>query len=173
VTNPKLTKAVEALLDNPRLLRRFRRNPRSALARFRLTPEELAAVEDGDANRLIGQRMDLRVVTRKPLLRSLFATILLRHGAKLAPAAFAALVLAVWPGAVAHAEPPRARARRVRAARVLGGLRIRTIGRKRAIPNIRRARARARLNSLLQQRIGLRRAIRRVGGGCQIECVVD
>jgi hypothetical protein len=161
-----VTAVIEQLSRNPRLMRLFQRKPESALARFHLSENELAAVKEGTLPGLLAVGMDPRIAMQKPASKQLLASLIFQHGAKLAPAAFLALTMALWPHATASASPPEGK--RARAVRVISGLRQRTLGRRIAIRRLERAgarRARARLGVLIRRSdIGLKRALRRVGG---------
>ena len=56
--NDRLNRAVERLLLDKRFLRRFRRDPEGALRSFELTAEEVEAVKEGDAARLVALGLD-------------------------------------------------------------------------------------------------------------------
>src|SRR4051794_31452994 len=111
VLSRRLTKAVDGLLTDERLLARFRRKPAQAMAQYHLTREQLAMVETGDLRTLLDAGLDRRVAFRKPVSRLLFGSMLFRFGARLAPAAFLALVLLAMPGSGARAEDVSRRAR--------------------------------------------------------------
>lgn len=102
----------------------FRRDPEQALARYRLAPEEIEALKDGDAERLAAVGVDVDRWQREPLDRSWLAAVL----GRLAPAA-AALLLLAGTGAPAYArkrvelrmsQRARTRLRTLYRARVLG-----------------------------------------------------
>ena len=161
-----ITSAVEELSHNPRLMRLFRRKGERALVRFRLSKSQLEAIKAGNLPGLIAAGMDPKVAARTPVSKRRYASLLLQHAPKLAPPAFAALVIALWPAATVSASPPKGE--RARAIRVISGLRVRTLGRRLAVRRLERTgatRARARLGALLGRTdIGLKRALRRVGG---------
>jgi hypothetical protein len=95
--NDRLNSAVERLLLDKRFLRRFRRDPEAALRRFDLTAEEVEAVKEGDAARLVGLGLDPSYAW--PKVRSPFLPLwILARAKKLTPAlVFAALVLPASP----------------------------------------------------------------------------
>ena len=113
--NKRLDRAVSKLITDDRLLFRFRRKPGKALARFRLSDDEIQAVKAGEMRPLLELGLDKRIAFPKPISRPLWASILVTSGAKIAPAAFVALALTVSGGGVASADDP-AVARRARRA---------------------------------------------------------
>jgi len=168
----RISHAVEDLLTNSRLIERYRRRSDKALAGYHLSASELAAIRQGDLRGLVGAGMAAEVASRRPLSKPLFASIIVRHGAKLALPALAAIVVAVWPAATVSAAPPEVRGKRIAARalmRVRAGVRNGRVGRGRALRRVGRAgarRARARLRALSRREdIGLKRALRRVAGG--------
>jgi hypothetical protein len=111
--NDRLNRAVERLLLDKRFLRRFRRNPEAALKPFALTSEEIEAVKDGDARRLVGLGLDPSYVwPKRPRPVPFWA---LARAKKLTPAfVLAALVLPATPALAARRrETPRSPVGRV------------------------------------------------------------
>ena len=161
-----VTAAVQALARNPRLMRLFRKKPEKALVRFHLSESEVGAIKEGSLAGLVAAGMDARIVTRRPTSPILSASLLLRHGPKLAAPVFLAWALMLWPSGTALASPPEGRT--ARGIRTIRGIRARTLGRRIGIRRLERAgarRARARLGALIRRTdIGLKRALRRVGG---------
>jgi Aromatic-ring-opening dioxygenase LigAB, LigA subunit len=106
--NDRLNRAVERLLLDKRFLRRFRRDPEAALTPFALTAEEIEAVKEGDASRLIGLGLDPRYVwpkVRSPLL----PMWVLARAKKLTPAlVLAALALPASPALARRRRSERA-----------------------------------------------------------------
>ena len=100
--NDRLNRAVERLLLDKRFLRRFRRNPEAALRPFELTAEEIEAVKEGDAGRLVGLGLDPSYAW--PKVSSSFVPLwLLARAKKLTPAlVFAALALPASPALAAR-----------------------------------------------------------------------
>ena len=92
-----LDKAAMRLQENPYILARFKRNPRSALAQYQLADDDVAALQRGDTMELIGRGLDWRIPFARPISRPLFSSILMTNAGKMAPALFAGLVLALWP----------------------------------------------------------------------------
>jgi hypothetical protein len=104
--NDRLNRAVERLLLDKRFLRRFRRDPEAALRPFELTAEEIEAVKEGDAARLV--RLGLDPSYAWPKVRSPLVPLwILARAKRLTPA----LVLATL---VLPASPALARSRRAR-----------------------------------------------------------
>src|SRR5919106_6829750 len=95
--NDRLNRAVERLLLDKRFLRRFRRDPEAALRPLELTSEEIEAVKEGDAARLVALGLDPSYAwpkVRSPLL----PLWMLARAKKLTPAlVLAALVLPATP----------------------------------------------------------------------------
>ena len=60
--NKRLTRAVEKLLTDDRLIIRFRRNPAAALANYRLSKREVELVAYGDLRDLLAGGPDRQVV---------------------------------------------------------------------------------------------------------------
>lgn len=122
--NDRLNRAVERLLLDKRLLRRFRKSPEAALRRFGLSSEELEAVKEGDARRLVGLGLDPSYVWPKaPPAVPLWA---LARAKKLTPAlVLAALMLPASPALAARSDAARpspvARVSRFFARRGFGG----------------------------------------------------
>lgn len=114
MSNDRLNHAVEALMLDGRLLRRFRRNPERALKRFDLSSEEIDAVKDGGIQRLVplGLRADL--VWPHPGNALLVPNWALRNAKRLAPAALIAAAAFAWP---AGSEAATSRTRWLRVAR--------------------------------------------------------
>jgi hypothetical protein len=167
--NANLTAAVEALRKNPRLLRIFRRRPYRALASFRLKAEDIDAIREGTLVGLIGRGMDPKVALQKPLSRHFFASLIAKHSAKLAPAAFATIMFALWPASMVSAAP---REGRQRAARALIRADARqSLRRRAALRRLERAGARRAVRRLgiLRRDSSMRRAIRRVGGDTDVD----
>jgi Aromatic-ring-opening dioxygenase LigAB, LigA subunit len=105
--NDHLNRAVERLLLDKRLLRRFRKNPEAALRRFGLSGEEIEAVKDGDARRLVGLGLDPSYVWPKarPPAAQLWT---LARAKKLTPAfVLAALMLPASPALAARSDTAR------------------------------------------------------------------
>jgi hypothetical protein len=122
--NDHLNRAVERLLLDKRLLRRFRKDPEAALRRFGLSGEEIEAVKDGDARRLVGLGLDPSYVW--PKARPAVPLWTLARAKKLSPAfVFAALVLPASPALAARSEAarpsPAGRVSRFFARRGFGG----------------------------------------------------
>ena len=113
--NKRLDRAVRRLITDDRLLFRFRRKPAKALAKFRLSDDEIQAVTAGEMRSLLELGLDKRIAFPRPISRPLWASILVRSGTKIAPAAFVALALTLVGGPVASADDPAA-ARRARGA---------------------------------------------------------
>jgi hypothetical protein len=110
--NDRLNRAVERLLLDRRFLRRFRRNPEAALEPFELTSEEIEAIKDGDARRLVGLGLDPSYVWPKRPRPVPFW--ILARAKKLTPAfVLAALVLPATPALAARRDAPRSRVGRV------------------------------------------------------------
>ena len=104
--NDRLNRAVEQLLLDRRLLRRFRRSPEAALRRFGLSSEEIEAVKDGDARRLVGLGLDPSYVW--PKARPAVPLWALVRAKKLTPAfVLAALVLPASPALAARSDAAR------------------------------------------------------------------
>ena len=172
--NQRLTRAVEKLNVDDRLLIRFRRKPEKALAQFQLLPEEIETVKSGDLRALLQLGLDKKVAFPKPLSRPLLSSVLIRHGAKLAPATFLALALLLSPGTgflPDHAASAR-RTRRVRVGRrinrraAIHRRRARGIQLRRLERVVRSRRVGRGARRSLQRRIGSlrlqRRALRRI-----------
>jgi hypothetical protein len=105
--NDRLNRAVERLLLDKRFLRRFRRSPEAALRPFGLTGEEIEAVKDGDAERLIALGLDPSYVWPKarPPAVPLWA---FARAKKLTPAfVLAALMLPASPALAARRDAAR------------------------------------------------------------------
>ena len=115
--NERMTRAVDRLLTDERLMVRFRRKPAKAVAQYRLRPEEVEALQDGDLRGLLERGLDPKVAFRKPISRPLFASMLSRFGGKVAPAAFLTMALALFPVSTAFADDAVVSGR-VRRARV-------------------------------------------------------
>src|SRR4051794_6822749 len=110
MTNERLNAAVEGLLSDRRLLRRFRRNPERALARYELTAEEVVAVRRGDAAELLRLGLDPRYVWPRAHAFTGWSW-LLQNAKRLSPAVVLAAVL--LPAAPAAARGRRGRSRSV------------------------------------------------------------
>lgn len=159
-----LDRAALRLQESPSILARFKRKPAEALAQYRLRADEIVSLQGGDMHELVSKGLSPEIPFVRPLSRPLFASILTRAAARLASAAFAALVFALWPSSGVKADGNSA------------ALRLRflsqnpRISRRRALMRFgarRRASARAlrRLTRLRARRIGRRRAVTRVSGG--------
>lgn len=107
----RLEAAVRGLMTDDGFRAAFRQEPERALSRYRLTPEEVEALKDGDAERLAAAGVDVDRWQREPLSRSWAVSLL----ARVAPTA-AALLLLVGAGAPASVRT-RMRARMSRRAR--------------------------------------------------------
>lgn len=105
--NDRLNRAVEALLSDGRLLRRFRRKPDRALRAYGLTAAEIEAVKRGDAAELLALGLDPALVWPKAPTDSVFRRWLLAHPQRLAPVAFAVAVIASAPAAAGAARGRR------------------------------------------------------------------
>jgi hypothetical protein len=104
--NDRLNRAVEQLLLDKRLLRRFRRSPEAALRRFALSSEEIEAVKDGDARRLVGLGLDPSYVW--PKARPAVPLWALVRAKKLTPAfVLAALMLPASPALASRRDAAR------------------------------------------------------------------
>ncbi len=90
--NERLTEAVNALLQDRKLVSRFRRNPERALRRFGLDAAELEAVKRGDATELVELGLDQRSVWPEPGGRSI-RTWILKNPGRVSPAVFAAALV--------------------------------------------------------------------------------
>jgi hypothetical protein len=123
--NDRLNHAVEQLLLDRRFLRRFRKSPEAALRRFELSSEEVEAVKDGDARRLIGLGLDPSYVWPKARPRAVPLWAFAR-AKKLTPAfVVAALMLPASPALAARSDAarpsPAGRVSRFFARRGFGG----------------------------------------------------
>jgi hypothetical protein len=104
--NDHLNRAVERLLLDKRLLRRFRKDPEAALRPFGLSGEEIEAVKDGDAGRLIRLGLDPSYVW--PKARPAFPLWTLVRAKKLTPAfVLAALLLPASPALASPSDSAR------------------------------------------------------------------
>ena len=174
MTNKRITRAVEKLLTDDRLLQRFRRKPAKAMVQYRLSAEEVELVRSGDLRALLANGLDRAVVYRKPVSRPLFASMLSRFGWRLAPAALLTLMLALFPATAVRAdEAGTVRTRRVRGVRNIprGAARYRLRARSRELRHIRRqmlrldGRARSRLSRRRSSLIVRREMLRKIIGG--------
>ncbi len=93
--------ALRRLITDEEFRAAFRRDPQRALRRYRLTPEEIEALQDGGAERLAAIGVDVDRWQREPVDRSWVITLL----GRLAPAALALWLLA-GTGAPAQAKRP-------------------------------------------------------------------
>jgi hypothetical protein len=114
MANEALDRAVEGLLRDRRLLRRFRRNPHRALRAFGLTAEELAAVVDGRAVPLLRLGLDPRLVAGEPATPARLEPWLFRNARRLTPAAAMLAALAIAGPAAAERTPAPGRFRAAR-----------------------------------------------------------
>jgi hypothetical protein len=119
MSNDRLDAAVEQLFTNRRLLRRFQRDPERALRRFALSRQELAALKRGDTDELLALGLSPAIVWPQPVSTLGLHAWLMRHGKRLAPAAFLAAATMAWPAASQAAIPSRVPGLG-RASRVLG-----------------------------------------------------
>lgn len=78
-----ITAAVARLIVDERFSAAFRRDPRAACRRYRLTGTQIEALESGDARRLVAAGADLASLLSPEFLRVLFAPPALRGGAAL------------------------------------------------------------------------------------------
>ena len=182
--NQRVSRAVDRLLTDDRLLRRFRKNPEQAMKQFRLKGGELEQVKSGDLLGLLRVGLDPKLAFPRPLSRPLLASMLTRFGAKMAPGLFAAVLLTFAAGTGAFAAGPDARrrvgragpgrgVRRRVAARRLNARQhhLRALRRARAVLGARRVEGRAfarmarRRAAIQTRRSALRAIINPVDGG--------
>lgn len=99
--NASLTAAVERLLCDHRFRSRFQRDPEGVLARFGLSPTEVAALREGDSETLLQLGLDPSIIWPEPGRSTPLEPWLLRNAKRLAPAVFLAALLAAWPATAA------------------------------------------------------------------------
>lgn len=96
----RLEAAIRRLMTDDAFRAAFRQDPERALGRYRLTPEEIEALKDGDTERLAAAGVDVNRWQGEPVSRSWAVAMLSR----LAPAA-AALMLLAGAAAPTYARP--------------------------------------------------------------------